>query len=87
MILRSNSDQIKAQVSLPGSKSISNRALMIGAYSGIEMNVAGLSRADDTIMLHRNLDFISNCSESSIPMVIDCGNAGTVFRFLLSYLA
>ncbi|MDP2237602.1 MAG: 3-phosphoshikimate 1-carboxyvinyltransferase [Bacteroidales bacterium] len=87
MILRSNSDQIKAQVSLPGSKSISNRALMIGAYSDIEMNIAGLSRADDTIMLHRNLEFISNCSESSIPMVIDCGNAGTVFRFLLSYLA
>jgi 3-phosphoshikimate 1-carboxyvinyltransferase len=87
MIIKSTSNLIKAQVNLPGSKSISNRVLMIGAYSDLDLSVAGLSSADDTIMLQRNLDFIRNCSESSIPMVIDCGNAGTVFRFLLSYLA
>ncbi|MBK9292616.1 MAG: 3-phosphoshikimate 1-carboxyvinyltransferase [Bacteroidetes bacterium] len=75
------------EAQLPGSKSLSNRALMIAAYSGIPFKINNLSEADDTGMLIRNLDYIRNCINSSMPLVVDCGNAGTVFRFLLTYLA
>lgn len=87
MNIHRTNNKLKAAVKLPGSKSISNRALMIKAYSGLDMMLTDLSDADDTQMLIRNLEQINNCSDSSIPMVVDCGNAGTVFRFLLTYLA
>jgi 3-phosphoshikimate 1-carboxyvinyltransferase len=87
MKIQYTNKKLKANIKLPGSKSISNRALMIRAYSGLEMAIDDLSDADDTRMLLQNLDQINNCSNSSIPMVVDCGNAGTVFRFLLTYLA
>lgn len=87
MILQPLNTSFKAQVDLPGSKSISNRALMIDAYSKETQLLQSLSDADDTVMLKKNLGNIRNCHRSSIPMVIDCGNAGTVFRFLLTYLA
>ncbi len=80
--------KFKAQVSLPGSKSLSNRALMIKAYAGFkQMPIGRLSEADDTQMLIKNLDLIQNCAKTDIPTVVDCGNAGTVFRFLVTYLA
>lgn len=87
MKLQPANTTFKAQIELPGSKSISNRALMIDAYSKSPQTLNALSDADDTVMLQRNLEFIRNCHHSAIPMVIDCGNAGTVFRFLLTYLA
>lgn len=87
MKLQPANTSFKAQIELPGSKSISNRALMIDAYSKSPQTLHALSDADDTVMLQRNLEFIRNCHHSAIPMVIDCGNAGTVFRFLLTYLA
>lgn len=87
MIINALQKTLKAKVNLPASKSISNRALMINAYSEIDFPIENLSDADDTIMLMRHLKTVRTCAGSSIPLVIDCGNAGTVFRFLLSYLA
>lgn len=77
----------KYEAELPGSKSLSNRALMIAAYSGIPFKINKLSEADDTRLLVKNLEYIRECLNTSMPLVVDCGNAGTVFRFLLTYLA
>lgn len=87
MKITSLNRQFSLEVELPGSKSLSNRALMISAYSGISFPIDNLSLADDTKLLAENLEYIRNCISTSMPLVVDCGNAGTVFRFLLTYLA
>ena len=70
------------EVNLVGSKSESNRVLMIGYYGGFTPRVKNLSASDDTVLLknilHSNLDG---------PAIIDCHNAGTVLRFLATALA
>ncbi|MDY0085903.1 MAG: 3-phosphoshikimate 1-carboxyvinyltransferase [Bacteroidales bacterium] len=78
---------LKGRIQLSTSKSESNRALMIRAYGGFDRLITQLSDAEDTQLLKANLKQIKECSQSAIPLVIDCGNAGTVFRFLLTYLA
>lgn len=66
-------------VDLPGSKSESNRALMIAAYGGFPPAINHLSDAHDTVLLKALLS-------STLPTV-DCEDAGTVARFLLTYLS
>lgn len=78
---------IEAEVELPGSKSESNRALMMAAYGGFQLQAAGLSDAADTRLMQTNLDMINSCRKSGVSCVLDCENAGTVLRFLLPYLA
>lgn len=78
---------LKGKVQLSTSKSESNRALMIRAYGGFDRLITQLSEADDTRLLKSNLKMIKACSQSAIPLIVDCSNAGTVFRFLLTYLA
>lgn len=87
MEIRKTNKPLKAVIQLPGSKSISNRSLMIRAYSRNPIKINFLSEADDTLLLRKALDQIRHSADISVPMVIDCGNAGTVYRFLLSYLA
>ncbi len=87
IILKREKAIISGEILLPGSKSESNRVLMIAAYGGFEHNAAKLSDADDTCLLQDKLELIRNCHVSGIPAVIDCNNAGTVYRFLLTYLA
>jgi 3-phosphoshikimate 1-carboxyvinyltransferase len=87
LLINNITDKFDAEVNLPGSKSESNRALMIAAYGGFHLRSRGLSEAADTVLLDQNLEQIQTCSESSISSVIDCHNAGTVFRFLATYLA
>lgn len=70
---------LKGSVSLPGSKSESNRALMIAAYGGFPLQVENLSDAHDTVLLKAILG-----NKSS---VVDCEDAGAVARFLLTYFA
>jgi|CXWJ01.1.fsa_nt_gi 3-phosphoshikimate 1-carboxyvinyltransferase len=65
------------EISLPFSKSESNRALIINALSGNVCTIENLSDADDTVLLKRLLS--SNSNE------INCENAGTVLRFLTTY--
>lgn len=70
---------LKGSVSLPESKSESNRALMIAAYGGFPLQVENLSDAHDTVLLKTLLE--------NMPSAVDCEDAGTVARFLLTYLA
>ena len=66
------------KISVPASKSESNRALIIRAIAG-KGEIANLSTARDTQTMHRLL-----CSEERTLDVID---AGTTMRFLTAYLA
>jgi len=71
--------RIKAHVRLPGSKSISNRLLIIRALSGQHCNLSNLSEGDDTQAMLSALNTSTN--------TIDVGHAGTTMRFLTAYLA
>ena len=77
---------LKGTVTLPGSKSESNRALMIAAYGGFTPSIDNLSEAHDTVLLNALLDQVHH-HNSSEPLTIDCEDAGTVARFLMTYLA
>ncbi len=77
--LKSGSKNIEATIHLPASKSISNRALIIQALCDKKFNIENLSNADDTVTLQKLL----NCDEK----ILNAGEGGTTFRFLLAYLA
>lgn len=70
---------IHGRVQLAGSKSISNRALIIRALSGQGFEIQRLANAKDTVLLERLLQ--------SKEEVLDAGAAGTTFRFLTAYLS
>ncbi len=70
---------IRGNVSLPASKSISNRLLIMQALSGEPFEINNLSEADDTRELQEALKLQSSD--------VYAGNGGTTYRFLTSYLA
>ena len=74
------------EIELPLSKSESNRALMILHYSNNlknrKLENLKVSDSDDTILLCQLLNKINE--QSLLPVELDCANAGTVFRFLLT---
>ena len=81
-------------VNLVGSKSESNRALMIGYYGGFTPRIKNLSTSDDTQLLSLilqslkvNTRFIASQQSINGETIIDCANAGTVLRFLATALA
>lgn len=74
------------EIELPLSKSESNRALMMAFYAAKDLDLKVLSDSDDTVMLYDNLKKIKE-SDSSRLNKIECGNAGTVFRFLMTALS
>jgi 3-phosphoshikimate 1-carboxyvinyltransferase len=70
---------IQGDIYLPGSKSESNRALILQAMSGGLVRIEGLSLAKDTQTLQRLLQ--------ENPENMDVYHAGTAMRFLAAYLA
>tara|TARA_B100001093_G_scaffold91250_1_gene83396 strand:+ start:6046 stop:7305 length:1260 start_codon:yes stop_codon:yes gene_type:complete len=70
---------INGKIHLTGSKSISNRLLIIQALSGHKNVLKNLSDSDDTTVLQKAL--------SSQDTTIDVGIAGTAMRFLTAYYA
>jgi 3-phosphoshikimate 1-carboxyvinyltransferase len=78
-IISAPAEAVKATISIPSSKSISNRMLIIRALAGSEGNLHNLSTSDDTSVLARALD--------SRDHVKDVGHAGTSMRFLAAYLS
>lgn len=70
---------IQATISLPASKSISNRALIINALSGSPLWPENVSDCDDTRV---TVDALTR-----MPDTIDIGAAGTAMRFLTAYLS
>lgn len=73
--------QIKGEIHLPGSKSISNRVLIIKALSGLDFSIQNLSDSDDTKHLKEALEKYTSTN------LIDVGHAGTDMRFLTAFLS
>ena len=70
---------IRGSLSLSGSKSISNRLLILQALSGQMSPLKNLSNSDDTLVLQKALSLNSS--------TIDVGIAGTAMRFLTAFFA
>ena len=87
---------VRAALRLPGSKSISNRALLLAALSDSPSTVRGVLRARDTSLAIEALRVLGcSVSEDGTDLAVsggsvapgssvsvDVGNAGTVMRFL-----
>ena len=71
---------IKGHIKLEGSKSISNRALIIRALSGDNFDIENLGASDDTDIMIRLLN--QDSTEE-----YNAGHAGTCYRFMTAYLA
>ncbi len=69
--------KINARIRIPGSKSESNRALILKALTGNRLQIEGLSSARDTQRLVQLL--------ASDEKTIDVLDAGTSMRFLTAY--
>jgi len=78
-LISTTSRIMKGTVKLPSSKSISNRALIIGALSYSPFPIRNLSDSDDTEVLMAALNSDSN--------KFDIGHAGTAMRFLTAFLS
>ena len=76
--LSRNNRSIKGIIEIGGSKSESNRLLMLREFSG-DFKITNLSKSDDTKTL---TDALANNNK-----VIDVNHAGTAMRFLASYFA
>lgn len=70
---------VEATISLPLSKSLSNRALIIAALSGLDTDRQPAAHCDDSEVMRAALK--SDCRE------INVGAAGTAMRFLTAYFA
>lgn len=72
---------LQGDIVLDGSKSISNRALIVLALAGADPAdwLTNLSTSKDTTTLYRLLTQNSD--------LYDAGDAGTTFRFLTAYLS
>ena len=77
---------LSGNVGLTGSKSESNRALIIQAWGGDAVTVTNLSSAADTVTLQRALQATAEAGAGNEPTIIDVGPAGTAMRFLTAYL-
>ena len=75
----SSPGSVNSSIVLPSSKSISNRALAIGALAGSIASITNLSDCDDTEVMQRWL--------TERPSTVDVGAAGTSMRFSTALLA
>ncbi|HEX2264621.1 MAG TPA: 3-phosphoshikimate 1-carboxyvinyltransferase [Pseudonocardiaceae bacterium] len=86
---------VRATVTVPGSKSITNRALLLTALAGTGGIVRGALRSRDTDLmvgaLHALGVAVTSCDDQLEvathnglrgPTTVDCGLAGTVMRFV-----
>jgi 3-phosphoshikimate 1-carboxyvinyltransferase len=87
---------VRARLRLPGSKSVTNRALVLAALSEAPSVIDGPLRARDTLLAADGLRAMGSAIEDSgtsmrvspgrpspgAALSVDVGNAGTVMRFL-----
>ena len=89
-------EPVRAVVSVPGSKSLTNRAFVLAALSDGPSTVTGALRARDTVLMGNALAALGAAVEGlggtgpvqgtprplHGPAYVDCGLAGTVMRFV-----
>lgn len=71
--------KVEGTIKLDGSKSLSNRALILRALCGTSFEIKNLSNSKDTKTLLSLLEDDNG--------ILNAGHAGTTFRFLTAYLA
>ena len=81
--LRAPRHILSSSIYLSGSKSISNRFLILKEISGLALSFENLSTAEDTELLQKALKQIENKKTASINV----HHAGTDMRFLTAFLA
>lgn len=77
--LDKDSKILSGSITLPASKSISNRLLILNALASEKGVLKNLSESDDTMVMEKALESGEGC--------IDIGHAGTAMRFLTAYLS
>ena len=88
-------DPVRGRVAVPGSKSVTNRALLLAALSGGSASVSGAPATRDTALMVGALRALGVAVEVDGEHVtfaahgglrgggtVDCGLAGTVMRFV-----
>jgi len=79
---------IQGEITLNGSKSIANRALIIRALCEENFEIELLSNSKDTVTLNELIHKMKIEDVSTdLPIVLDTGAAGTTYRFMTAYLA
>ena len=89
---------VRARISVPGSKSVTNRALVLAALSDGQTRISRPLHARDTNIMadalrhlgvgieevetSQGIDWLVTPAALTGPSTIDCGLAGTVMRFL-----
>lgn len=76
---------LSGTIHLTGSKSESNRALIMQALSNGAVQVQNLSEAADTVILKGILKFEGPPPITHNPQLVNIGPAGTAMRFLTAY--
>src|SRR5665811_199354 len=79
ILLTKTDSSLFGEITLPASKSISNRVLIINALSYSSFPMKNLSDCDDSLVMNRVLESNSNS--------FDIHHAGTAMRFLTAYLS
>ncbi|MFB6466011.1 3-phosphoshikimate 1-carboxyvinyltransferase [Cytobacillus sp. Hz8] len=103
MELRTNAEQLKGEISVPGDKSISHRSIMFGAIADGRTTVSNFLLGDDclsTISCFKKLGVHIEQQGQEVAIegkgfeglmeseeVLDVGNSGTTIRLLLGILA
>jgi 3-phosphoshikimate 1-carboxyvinyltransferase len=75
------SRDVRGEIFLSGSKSISNRALLIRALAKSHFAIHNLSNSDDTVTMEKLI------RDAETGDIFDAHHAGTTFRFLTAYFA
>ena len=83
MQLQFNKSKIEGKIKLGGSKSISNRLLIIQKLYFPKLTLSNLSDSEDSLYLKKALENISVNPKG----IIDAGSAGTNLRFLCALLS
>ncbi|REJ75497.1 MAG: 3-phosphoshikimate 1-carboxyvinyltransferase [Acidobacteria bacterium] len=96
-------EQVRGEISLPGDKSISHRAAMIGAIAEGTTEISNFGPSADCVTTLRCLDRLGVKIKTGVDLVtvrgvgktgfaapsseLDCGNSGTTTRLLAGILA
>lgn len=81
--LQAPTSAINASITLPASKSLANRLMMLQALSNQKLLQIDADAADDISVFKEAIELSLQCSEATINV----GAAGTAMRFLTAYFA
>jgi 3-phosphoshikimate 1-carboxyvinyltransferase len=88
-IILKPTSRFSGEVTVPGSKSISNRVLLMGALAEGESEFSGILESDDTKYMREALEKLGKATNANFPNKkadLFLGNAGTAMRSLTAVL-